>query len=470
MEQSSGKRGTIAPKKGYNIGLKNKPTEKDQNARFCNRIGCSGRIKYAQIQNTKIGTSRKAELPKTSFSSSNGNEESTRNSSRAKPPFPYLKRKMPSQLKFHQPESRQSGDSEARVSSPSHNFTRHRIGLKNKTGEEKIVNSSNIHSRKVFHHKSESSNSKRSINNSNSTSTSNSTSNSSSNSNNSSGAGSGSGRFCVSKLLRGKNVITKKNTEIESGSSLRERRKGSTSGISISGSGRSNLASLDSGSVSSVRTRRLVNPNNGRPSNIGGAQFSSGDSSSYSPSSGNHDDQSDLRHPNVAEVDFTHLIDTYNTGGITEVLLALDRMVRDGELTHEQSLALESNFDPSRLNQYDQYDQHRDMRLDVDNMSYEELLALEERMGTVSTALSDEVLLKCVKRSIYGAGPSEVRVDVSGEDLDVINCSICQDEYVVGDETGELVECRHEFHLTCINEWLHLKNWCPVCKADAAPQ
>ncbi|CAL5370662.1 unnamed protein product [Camellia sinensis] len=45
-----------------------------------------------------------------------------------------------------------------------------------------------------------------------------------------------------------------------------------------------------------------------------------------------------------------------------------------------QLLALETNLFLGGLGFYDQ---HRDMRLDIDNMSYEELLALEEKMGTV---------------------------------------------------------------------------------------
>ncbi|XP_057434614.1 uncharacterized protein LOC130727482 isoform X2 [Lotus japonicus] len=58
----------------------------------------------------------------------------------------------------------------------------------------------------------------------------------------------------------------------------------------------------------------------------------------------------------------------YNMDGIAEVLLALERIEQDVELTHEQILLLESNLFLSGLNFYDQ---HRDMRLDIDNMSYE---------------------------------------------------------------------------------------------------
>ncbi|XP_020598304.1 uncharacterized protein LOC110037904 [Phalaenopsis equestris] len=53
--------------------------------------------------------------------------------------------------------------------------------------------------------------------------------------------------------------------------------------------------------------------------------------------------------------------------GIGEVLQALERIEQDEELTYEQLLVLEANI----LEGFSFYDQHRDMRLDVDNMSYE---------------------------------------------------------------------------------------------------
>ncbi|KAF3649255.1 putative delta-aminolevulinic acid dehydratase 1, chloroplastic-like isoform X1 [Capsicum annuum] len=156
----------------------------------------------------------------------------------------------------------------------------------------------------------------------------------------------------------------------------------------------------------------------------------------------------------------------YNMDGVAQVLLALERIEQDDELTYEQLLALETNLLLSGLNFYDQ---HRDLRLDIDSMSYEELLALEERMGTVSTALSEEAVSKSLQRSIYQSMPSELGAfgGDGDEDEDEIKCSICQEEYVVGDEIGKL-ECEHGYHVECVQQWLKLKNWCPICKASAA--
>ncbi|KAI4389891.1 hypothetical protein MLD38_002061 [Melastoma candidum] len=105
----------------------------------------------------------------------------------------------------------------------------------------------------------------------------------------------------------------------------------------------------------------------------------------------------------------------------------------------------------------DMHDQHRDMRLDVDNMSYEELLALEERIGNVSTGLSEETILAQLKRCPHTAS-------TTGSTHEIEPCCICQEEYNSEDELGAL-ECGHDFHRDCIKQWLMHKNSCPICKA-----
>lgn len=47
-------------------------------------------------------------------------------------------------------------------------------------------------------------------------------------------------------------------------------------------------------------------------------------------------------------------------------------------------------------------------------------------MGSVSTALSEEVLSKCIRKSIYQAIPSEMGEFGSNENEDEVKCTICQ--------------------------------------------
>ncbi|CAM8911149.1 unnamed protein product [Rhodiola kirilowii] len=106
------------------------------------------------------------------------------------------------------------------------------------------------------------------------------------------------------------------------------------------------------------------------------------------------------------------------------------------------------------------HDQHRDLRLDVDNMSYEELLELGERIGDVKTGLSEEAIMKCLKHNKYTS-------TVESNKPNPEPCPICQEEYAEGEDLGAL-DCGHEYHTNCIKQWLVLKNLCPVCKAAAS--
>lgn len=107
------------------------------------------------------------------------------------------------------------------------------------------------------------------------------------------------------------------------------------------------------------------------------------------------------------------------------------------------------------------FDQHRDMRLDIDDMSYEELLALGERIGSVATGLPDHLISKCVQESIYCS---------SDQIQDECTCVICLEEYANMDDIGMLKACGHDFHVGCIRKWLSMKNVCPICKAEPMKQ
>ncbi|KAL6503116.1 hypothetical protein OROHE_023745 [Orobanche hederae] len=106
------------------------------------------------------------------------------------------------------------------------------------------------------------------------------------------------------------------------------------------------------------------------------------------------------------------------------------------------------------------FDWHRNMRLDVDNMSYEELLVLGERIGIVSTGLSENLISKCLTEAIFCA---------SDQFEDDGRCVICLEEYKHMDDVGNL-KCDHDFHVGCIKKWLSMKNWCPICKAPVVDE
>ncbi|XP_021830483.1 E3 ubiquitin-protein ligase MBR2 isoform X1 [Prunus avium] len=141
---------------------------------------------------------------------------------------------------------------------------------------------------------------------------------------------------------------------------------------------------------------------------------------------------------------------------ISEIRQVLNAMRRGENLRAEDYML----FDPFIYHGMpEMHDRHRDMRLDVDNMSYEELLALEERIGDVSTGLSEETIVKLMKQRKFFSITAESSVDMEP-------CCVCQEEYNDEDDIGTL-DCGHDFHTKCIKQWLMQKNLCPICKTTA---
>ncbi|TVT98269.1 hypothetical protein EJB05_56436, partial [Eragrostis curvula] len=104
-------------------------------------------------------------------------------------------------------------------------------------------------------------------------------------------------------------------------------------------------------------------------------------------------------------------------------------------------------------NVVDQIRQGRNARL-------EELLALGERIGYVNTGLTEEKIMTSLKQRKY------VCIELEEPPTVVEPCCICQEDYVEGEDMGRL-DCGHDFHTTCIKQWLVIKNLCPVCKKTA---
>ncbi|XP_011043560.1 PREDICTED: E3 ubiquitin-protein ligase MBR2-like [Populus euphratica] len=142
----------------------------------------------------------------------------------------------------------------------------------------------------------------------------------------------------------------------------------------------------------------------------------------------------------------------------TEVRNALTLVRRRGSLQFGNVMLIDRSalFGDSDDEEADELE---DMRLDVDNMSYEQLLALEEQMGNVSTGLSEDAIVATLKHWKYQAV-------VDGSDSEDEPCCICQEAYADEDDLGKL-KCGHDFHFNCIKRWLVEKNTCPICKKAA---
>ena len=88
--------------------------------------------------------------------------------------------------------------------------------------------------------------------------------------------------------------------------------------------------------------------------------------------------------------------------------------------------------------------------INIDDMNYEQLLNLEEKMGKVSLGVNKEIIEKL---GIKKYNDEEYK--------NCETCMICLDDFNIGEEIRQL-DCLHIFHLKCIDHWLEDNKKCPV--------
>ncbi|KAK7313095.1 hypothetical protein VNO77_37497 [Canavalia gladiata] len=100
-----------------------------------------------------------------------------------------------------------------------------------------------------------------------------------------------------------------------------------------------------------------------------------------------------------------------------------------------------------------------EVRMNIEDVSYEELLELGEQIGNVNNSLSEEIIINQLKTKIY-------LLPVNSASLEETNpCVICQEEFKDKEEIG-ILGCGHQYHSDCLKKWLLVKNVCPMCKSE----
>ncbi|KAK1386132.1 E3 ubiquitin-protein ligase MBR1 [Heracleum sosnowskyi] len=508
MDRFSSKRTVgrlCVPKKTSSLVLRDAADNKNGDAQFCNRLGCSGRLNYAKAAHIGSSSKSKSWRPSTHLTTGKetGGSSSSSSSSvvnNAKIRFPDSRRKLPSKLETVTSESSSTQDEiEELIVAPRTNTRGSQSGEPREAESGKAASVKVGSSTMIPKARNQYTFGKRPGLANQDALASSSSSSSESNGQRVRGSAFASRhglrnlRTSISDALRPscslsesnsskRDTMKKRNSEGESSYSGEGKKKmsgqpsdsapisNSTNDFTFPDSRRiRNWPSRENGGTS-VRSRRLANINIRSP--INGNIVSSAESSVMPQSERNIPVNANSLHEEAftGDLGIDSLMNSdgsrhYNMDGIAEVLLALERIEQDEELTYEQLLALETNLFIGGLGFYDR---HRDMRLDIENMSYEELLALEEKMGNVSTALSEDALLKSVTVSTYQGISTEEEEAASSIKAEDTKCSICQEEYMIGDEVGK-IGCEHGYHMGCLKQWLQLKNWCPICKASVDP-
>ena len=89
----------------------------------------------------------------------------------------------------------------------------------------------------------------------------------------------------------------------------------------------------------------------------------------------------------------------------------------------------------------------------IDNMTYEELLDLENKIGYVKKGISLRKKLG-LKKEIY-----------SSKKFNYKECVICK-EILKEKEIIRVLNCFHIFHINCIDKWFKDNKTCPICKKE----
>eukprot|EP00756_Hemistasia_phaeocysticola_P041220 Hpha_TRINITY_DN16903_c4_g1::TRINITY_DN16903_c4_g1_i1::g.53575::m.53575 len=136
-----------------------------------------------------------------------------------------------------------------------------------------------------------------------------------------------------------------------------------------------------------------------------------------------------------------------------------DDMFADDDVhDHSHPMNMERVF--ARFQFFARMRNHQDA-VDVDNMSYEELSALGERIGRVSTGLKPDGIERVSTKFVF----SEVEAKSRGTQGE-LTCTVCLCDFDEGDDV-RLLKCRHLYHPSCIDRWLSDDRRCPVCKKEA---
>ncbi|XWS15151.1 hypothetical protein CRYUN_Cryun35bG0069600 [Craigia yunnanensis] len=108
----------------------------------------------------------------------------------------------------------------------------------------------------------------------------------------------------------------------------------------------------------------------------------------------------------------------------------------------------------------DEYMENEEDEIDMDDLSYDELIALGDILGVKKRGLSQNETSSCLIPCKFKYVEYKTGID---------RCVICQVEYEEEESLVALPNCEHPYHSECINKWLQIKKICPICSTEISP-
>ncbi|CAL8470014.1 g9556 [Coccomyxa elongata] len=144
---------------------------------------------------------------------------------------------------------------------------------------------------------------------------------------------------------------------------------------------------------------------------------------------------------------------------------ALARRLQEAEDREHYRRLLELHGADGILEEYNEDEEDgyiSDDSVDPDNMTYEELQALGEAVGTVSRGVSQDII-DALPNAKYTSRFSDEKPSNGSEEEE--QCAVCRMEFEAGEDV-RLLPCSHVYHPDCIGQWLHINKACPICSQE----
>ena len=130
-------------------------------------------------------------------------------------------------------------------------------------------------------------------------------------------------------------------------------------------------------------------------------------------------------------------------------------------LLHHHDDTINSIHRHHRHHHHHQHQHDGGRLLNIDNLSYEDLLSLfgngNENYGATVTDISLLPVVTVTKDDVINSKA------VDDDNNNKYCCSICLEHYQIG-EQKKILPCFHNFHENCVDQWLTRNGSCPICK------